>query len=202
MIRSIADRFVLSAPDSFYCRLFRTFTDHFVLLATISYFHRPYSYYRRPFRTFADQPFRTFADRNSVFRRPSFVHLSTEFRTIADHPMKILKAIQTDTAVFNRLNSLTKSLTLLTPQDFQQSWAEEGVQLERWPSTTLADLICPASPSALPVPIARATVRWSSETCRTVDSCLGPGAAVPLRPIDASHKSASARAEIWSFWSG
>jgi hypothetical protein len=36
---------------------------------------------------------------------------------------------------------------------------------------------CRASLPALPVPIARATVRWSSGTCRMVDSCLGPQAA-------------------------
>jgi hypothetical protein len=47
---------------------------------------------------------------------------------------------------------------------------------ERWPSTTLDVLRRRDSLTDLPMPLARATVRWSPETCRTTDSCLGPRA--------------------------
>jgi hypothetical protein len=65
--------------------------------------------------------------------------------------------------------------------------------LMRWPSTALAALICPASPSALPVPIACATVRWSSGTGRTVDSCLDQRTHFAQSSISISRSSGGCR---------
>jgi hypothetical protein len=49
---------------------------------------------------------------------------------------------------------------------------------ERWSSTNLDVLRRRDSFPDLPMPLARATVRWSSGTCRTEDSCSGPQSAV------------------------
>ena len=44
---------------------------------------------------------------------------------------------------------------------------------ERWPSINLDDLRR-RDRARLPAPLARATVCWSSGSCRTADSCFGP----------------------------
>ena len=67
-IRTITDRFALSATASHYHRPLRTFGDRFALSATASHFQRPFrtitdrfaplptvSHYRRPLRTFGDR---------------------------------------------------------------------------------------------------------------------------------------------------
>ena len=62
---------------------------------------------------------------------------------------------------------------------------------ERSPSTNLDGLRRRDNLPALPVPIARATVRWSSGTCRTVDSCLGPTSSPWLPYSFIRHRTAA-----------